>query len=272
MRRCPGSSLSSIARAMSRSAVPVAGPTRKSTKRPFLFSMSECADNDSLAVVPLLLRASFAWASVVERCVSFERLSPRKSTVGLPGSSGGADAGAPFFLKLLSDAHASIRVPSTVKCSWLKSRARRACSTTRAKKRLAMSASIRRCPVLRECTRIEPPLRHVHVQEPAKEKVVVELLAEETLAAHRVEGHQQRRLEQSFGRDGRPAHLRVHPIECNCEVRQCHIDELLDGAQRMPLGHYRRRRHQTDHGALLRLDPSHRATIRPRDPESMPRN
>src|SRR5262252_1307909 len=86
-------------------------------------------------------------------------------------------------------------------------------------------------PVLRECTRIEPPLRHVHVQEPAKEKVVVELLAEETLAAHRVEGHQQRRLEQSFGRDGRPAHLRVHPIECNCEVRQCHIDELLDRAR-----------------------------------------
>ena len=38
--------------------------------------MSECAENESFAVVPALLRASFAWGSVVDAWVSFERFSP----------------------------------------------------------------------------------------------------------------------------------------------------------------------------------------------------
>jgi hypothetical protein len=38
--------------------------------------MSECAEKESFAVVPLLLRASFASGSVVEAWVSFDRFFP----------------------------------------------------------------------------------------------------------------------------------------------------------------------------------------------------
>ncbi len=62
---------------------------RKSMRRPFRFSIKECAEKDSFAVVPLVLRASLDSGSLVDACVSFERFSPRKFTVGLPGSSGG---------------------------------------------------------------------------------------------------------------------------------------------------------------------------------------
>ena len=61
--------------------------------------------------------------------------------MGLPGSSGGCWSGPSLDLKLLWLAHASIKVPSTVKCS-VESRSRlRACSTTSANKVLATSAA-----------------------------------------------------------------------------------------------------------------------------------
>jgi hypothetical protein len=63
-----------------------------------------------------LLRAKRASGSVVEPWVALKRRSPWKSTVGLPGSRGGG-RGVSFRRKLFSPAHASIKVPSTVKCS-----------------------------------------------------------------------------------------------------------------------------------------------------------
>jgi hypothetical protein len=63
------------------------------------------------------LFAKRAWGSVVLWCVAFERFSPRRLTVGLPGSSGGgsSDGGVSLARKLLILAAASMSVPSTLK-------------------------------------------------------------------------------------------------------------------------------------------------------------
>src|SRR5215207_3980360 len=73
----------------------------------------------SLASNPRPFLASCASASVVLWCLAFERFSPRKLTVGLPGSSGGGASAGGLSLgrKLFRLAAASISVPSTVKCS-----------------------------------------------------------------------------------------------------------------------------------------------------------
>src|SRR5262249_36841630 len=54
---------------------------------------------------------------------------------------------------------------------------------------------------------------HVHVQEPAKQQVVTELLAQQPLAAHRVECHQHHRLEQPLGWNRRTTNRAVHRVE-----------------------------------------------------------
>ena len=78
---------------------------------------------DQLGLVLVALAGRPGAGSVVDACVALRRRSPWRFTVGLPGSSGGV-GGAPLRLKLLSPAHASISVPSTVKCS-VDSRCRR---------------------------------------------------------------------------------------------------------------------------------------------------
>ena len=79
---------------------------------------------DSFAGAAMLLRNSRASGSVVDSCVAFERFWPWKFASGLrPWSarrlvlSGGSWGGWSFGLKLLCDAHASSRVPSTEKWS-----------------------------------------------------------------------------------------------------------------------------------------------------------
>lgn len=81
--------------------------------------------------------------------------------------------------------------------------------------------------ILREDRRHEAPFDHVHVQEPAEEKVVVELLAELTLAADCVERHQERRLEQPLGPDRGPPDLRIHRAEHRREIAQRGVSKLL---------------------------------------------
>jgi transposase len=82
------------------------------------FSIRTCCAYDSFASLPLPLRASLASGSVVDACVSLPRFSPWKSTVGFFASSTGgfSSTGSSVRLKLLSEAHASISVPSTEKC------------------------------------------------------------------------------------------------------------------------------------------------------------
>jgi hypothetical protein len=85
-----------------------------------------------------VFRINRASGSVVDAWVALVRRSPWKFTVGLPGSSGGV-APAPFFLKLFRPAQASIRVPSTVKCSADRSCCAFAWASTRSKKARAIS-------------------------------------------------------------------------------------------------------------------------------------
>ena len=89
-----------------------------------------------------------------------------------------------------------------------------ACSHDRARR----TAWRRRAPSSRsrffvKTRRVEARLDHVHVEEPAEQQVVVELLAEQPLASHGVQRHQQRRLQQPLGRDRRPPHAAVHRVE-----------------------------------------------------------
>jgi len=76
-----------IRSASSRSECPFAGATETSTSNPFRFSVSVCAEWQSRLCWPAALRYSRASGSVSDWCVWFVRFSPRKFTVGLPGSS-----------------------------------------------------------------------------------------------------------------------------------------------------------------------------------------
>ena len=83
---------------------------------------------------------------MVDWWVALPRRSPWKLTLGLPGSSGGIRSlgCSPLGRKLLSDAQASISVPSTVKCSSLVSFNSRASATTVRKNSPATSCSSKR--------------------------------------------------------------------------------------------------------------------------------
>src|SRR5680860_815986 len=91
--------------------------------RPFRFCTTVCPAEASLASLPLPLRASRASGSVLEAWVVFERGSPWKSTLGfLPVPRVGTSPpswSSPSSLgrKLFKEAAASIKVPSTLKCS-----------------------------------------------------------------------------------------------------------------------------------------------------------
>ena len=111
--------------------------------------------------------------------------------------------------------------------------------------------------VLGENGRNEALFDHVHVEEPPEQQVVVELLAEEPLAAHGVERHQQHRFQKTLRRNRRPTVRRVHRVEHRRQLRQRPVGQLLDRAQRVRRRNSRIRRHQAQHRRLLRLGPSH---------------
>jgi hypothetical protein len=67
--------------------------------------------------------------------------------------------------------------------------------------------------VVSEDRRHEALFDHVHVEEPAEEQVVVELLAELSLAANRVQRDQQHRRKKPLWRDRGPTALRVHGVQ-----------------------------------------------------------
>ena len=74
---------------MSPAAVPVAGVARKSTGRPFRFSISACPINRSLASLPLPFRIRRVAGSVGLAWVALDRRSPRKATLGFPWVTAG---------------------------------------------------------------------------------------------------------------------------------------------------------------------------------------
>src|SRR6267143_2054351 len=92
-------------------------------------------------------------------------------------------------------------------------------------------------PIFRERFLHEALLVQIHVEEPAEQQVVVELLAEERLAPHRVERHQQRRLEQPLRRNRGPTDRAVHLVEHSRQLPQRRVRQLLQLPQRMLLRH-----------------------------------
>src|SRR5208337_4894346 len=105
---------------------------------------AKVATHPSLASLPVPFFASLASGSVVDWWVAFWRRWPWKFTLGLPRSSGGSVGPSSLRLKLLSEAQASISVPSTVKCSSLVSLSSRASATTVRKNSPATSCSSNR--------------------------------------------------------------------------------------------------------------------------------
>jgi hypothetical protein len=88
-------------------------------------------------------------------------------------------------------------------------------------------------PVLGERRMIERSLLQSHIEEPAKEHVVVQHLAKEPIRAHRVKRNQQRSLEKPLGRHRRPAAFGVHRIERRAHRGKHRIGSRLYPPQRM---------------------------------------
>ena len=165
--------------------------------------------------------------------MALDRFSP--SEVDHPGAvvvrlSGGSPS---LGLKLLRRSRASISVPSTVKCSSDSSPEPWPASTTSSKNCLGRLVLSRRARFLVKRSSGRRALLQVHVQEPAEQQVVVELLAEQPLRAHRVQRDQQRRLEQPLGRDRGAADRCVHRIELSAHRREHRVGLGLHAAQRM---------------------------------------
>ena len=85
------------------------------------------------------------------------------------------------------------------------------------------------------------PDRRVHRQadEPAEQQVVVQLLHELALRAHRIESLQQQRPQQLLGRDRRPAVVGIELVEGWRQDAQRLVHQRLDRPQRVILGHPR---------------------------------
>jgi len=67
-----------------------AAVTHTLTIKPWRFSASRWPRYASTLFCPTAFLCNWASGSVVETCVAFDRFSPRKFTVGFPGSSGGS--------------------------------------------------------------------------------------------------------------------------------------------------------------------------------------
>ena len=91
--------------------------------------------------------------------------------------------------------------------------------------------------VLREDGRVPDGIVDAEPDEPAEHEVVVELLHQLALGAHREERLQQRGAKQPLRRDRGAAFRRVEPGEFPIERRQRLVYDLTDLAQRMSLRH-----------------------------------
>ena len=115
-------------------------------------------------------------------------------------------------------------------------------------------------PVLAEGRVIPHRLVHRQPDEPSEKQVVLELLNQQPLASDRVENLQQQCPNQPLGRDGRPARLRVEPLEPPVHLRQRLGDHRADGPQRMLRRNPRFRGDVAEHRFLLRIRSTHRRT------------
>src|SRR5215467_469480 len=214
-----------MSRAAARSAVPLASVSRASTMSPLRFSVSRWPMWQSFASFPAPLRNSRASGSVVEKCVSFLRFSPRKLRSALrpplraPPPDGGPSLPS-LGTKLFMLAQASISVPSTEKCS-LESRPR-TCGRFRTllMNLRAISPSNRRSRFLQKTVASQNHVVHRQADEPAEQKIVFELLHQQAFRTHGIERLEQKRSQQPFRRDRRPALSRIKLAESRRQLQQ----------------------------------------------------
>jgi hypothetical protein len=105
--------------------------------------------------------------------------------------------------------------------------------------------------------RVEGRLHQVHVQKPAKEKVVFELLTKLSLAPHRVQGDEQQCLEQPLRGDRWPATVGVHRIEVIGQTPQRRVGQFLDATQRVVRRDTGFEGQQAEHGGLGSRSAAH---------------
>ena len=115
-------------------------------------------------------------------------------------------------------------------------------------------------PVLRERRWIERSFFQVHVQEPAKEDVVIHHFAELGLGANRVQGDQELGLEQPLRRNRRPAHLAVHRVKDRRKLGKDCIRMGFDHPKGMLSRDPLFRRKVAEHPALNIVFTAHRAS------------
>ena len=106
--------------------------------------------------------------------------------------------------------------------------------------------------------------------EPAKQQVVIQLLAQQPLASDRVQNLQRRGSHQPLRRDRGAAFTGVDPIKVPAHARQRLIQQRLDAAQRMCRRHTRLKGHIAEHSALLNIIPAHQFRLGCSVPATVP--
>src|SRR5258705_4746201 len=104
---------------------------------------------------------------------------------------------------------------------------------------------------------IETRFLKFHVQKPAKQQIVAQLLTELPLAAHRIQGDQQQRLQYLLGGNRRPSDLRIHPVKHPRQPPQFIIRQLLDPSKRMVSRYTVFDRNRRPHARLFILQTAH---------------
>ncbi len=106
------------------------------------------------------------------------------------------------------------------------------------------------------------PHRLIHRQpdEPAEQKVVLELLDQPPLAADRIQNLQKQCPNEPLRRNGRSSRLGVELLEPPIHLRQRLGDHRADRPQRMLYRNSRFRRNVAEHRFLLRVHSTHRRT------------
>ena len=115
-------------------------------------------------------------------------------------------------------------------------------------------------PVLRERRRVPDRLVHVQPDEPAEQQVVIQLLHQLPLTAHREEHLQQQGPQQFLRRDRGAANLRIEFGERGRQLMQHRVHHAPDHAQRMVLRDARFRGEVAKHAFLLPIVSAHRGT------------
>src|SRR5260370_24034094 len=138
-----------------------------------------------------------------------------------------------------------------------------ACSTTALKKSLRDLAHQQALPVLREDRYVPDRIVDVEPHKPAKQEVIIELLHQKPLAAHRVQHLQQQRAQKLLRRNRRPPAAGVDRVEAPRRLLKGRVHHYSDGSQRVILGYSPLRRYVAEHSALLVVHPAHHRLFTP---------